>query len=95
MSNGSGHQLINTRLQTLSLGNAGDISVRDCIDDADLSGLRRQGSANSPGIEGGHCDNDLLPPEYDDVGVGLADGPGVARSPVHEQINRFKNRFNM
>jgi imidazolonepropionase-like amidohydrolase len=38
------------------------------------------------GITGGHCDNDLLAPEYHFSDFGVADGPWQARKKVREVI---------
>ncbi|MFZ6653619.1 amidohydrolase family protein [Undibacterium sp. TJN19] len=61
-----------------------DIALRDAINDGDFPGPRILASGYALGIKGGHCDNNLLPPEYNDVGKGVADGPWAARSKVRE-----------
>jgi len=38
------------------------------------------------GITGGHCDENLLAPEYHHVGEGVADGPWAARAAVRRNI---------
>jgi hypothetical protein len=38
------------------------------------------------GITGGHCDNNLLAPEYRHTDFGVADGPWAARTKVREVI---------
>lgn len=62
----------------------GDLAVRDAINDGDFPGPRILGSGYAIGIKGGHCDNNLLAPEYNDVGKGVADGPWAARAKVRE-----------
>lgn len=61
-----------------------DVALRDAINDGDFPGPRVLASGYALGIKGGHCDNNLLPPEYNDVGKGVADGPWAARSKVRE-----------
>lgn len=61
-----------------------DIALRDAINDGDFPGPRILAAGYAIGIKGGHCDNNLLPPEYNDVGKGVADGPWAARSKVRE-----------
>jgi imidazolonepropionase-like amidohydrolase len=61
-----------------------DIFLRDAINDGDLPGPRIVAAGYALGIKGGHCDNNLLPPEYHDVGNGVADGPWAARAKVRE-----------
>jgi imidazolonepropionase-like amidohydrolase len=43
-------------------------------------------SGSPLGIMGGHCDNNLLPPEYNDISRGVADGPWAARAKVREMV---------
>lgn len=61
-----------------------DVALRDAINDGDFPGPRILASGYSIGIKGGHCDNNLLPPEYNEVGKGVADGPWAARAKVRE-----------
>ncbi|WP_422946898.1 amidohydrolase family protein [Undibacterium sp. Ren11W] len=61
-----------------------DVALRDAINDGDFPGPRILASGYAIGIKGGHCDNNLLPAEYNDVSKGVADGPWAARSKVRE-----------
>ena len=61
-----------------------DIALRDAINDGDMPGPRIVAAGYALGIKGGHCDNNLLAPEYKDVGNGVADGPWAARAKVRE-----------
>ncbi|MFZ6743568.1 amidohydrolase family protein [Undibacterium sp. JH2W] len=61
-----------------------DVALRDAINDGDFPGPRILAAGYAIGIKGGHCDNNLLPPEYNDTGKGVADGPWAARSKVRE-----------
>jgi imidazolonepropionase-like amidohydrolase len=64
----------------------GDVALRDAINDGDMPGPRMLVSAYPLGITGGHCDNDLLPPQYNDKSRGVADGPWEARAKVREMV---------
>ncbi|MBC3909594.1 Xaa-Pro dipeptidase [Undibacterium umbellatum] len=61
-----------------------DVALRDAINDGDFPGPRILASGYALGIKGGHCDNNLLPAEYNEVAKGVADGPWAARSKVRE-----------
>ena len=73
-----------TTVRNVGASGYGDIALRDAINDGDVPGPRMLVSGYALGIKGGHCDNNLLPPEYNDVGVGVADGPWAARAKVRE-----------
>lgn len=65
-----------------NLGAAGfsDVALRRALAANRLNGPRLYVSGPSIGATGGHCDNNLLPPEYDAHSQGAADGPwGVVR----------------
>lgn len=61
-----------------------DVALRDAINDGDFPGPRIMAAGYAIGIKGGHCDNNLLPPDYNDTGKGVADGPWAARTKVRE-----------
>ena len=63
-----------------------DVALRDAINDGDIVGPRMLVSGPAMGITGGHCDNNLLPPQYDRRSDGVADGPWAARTKVREII---------
>jgi len=63
-----------------------DIALRDAINDGDLIGPRMLVSGPALGITGGHCDDNLLAPEYKYIGEGVADGPWAARTKVRLNI---------
>jgi imidazolonepropionase-like amidohydrolase len=73
---------------TRNLGASGfaDIALRDAIVEGDIPGPRIFASGPALGITGGHCDNNLLPQEYNAQGDGVADGPWGVRSKVRENI---------
>lgn len=55
-----------------------DIALRDAIDAGDVPGPRIVASGPSLGITGGHCDENLLAPEFQHTATGVADSvPGV------------------
>jgi imidazolonepropionase-like amidohydrolase len=64
-----------------------DVALRDAIADGDIPGPRLLVSGPPVGITGGHCsDNNLLPPEYNATGDGVADGPWAARAAVRRNV---------
>lgn len=63
-----------------------DVALRDAIEEGDVEGPRLLVSGPSLGITGGHCDNNLLAPEYRASSQGVADGPWPARQKVREVI---------
>ena len=60
--------------------------MRDGIEAGDIDGPRMLVSGPALGITGGHCDNDLLAPEFHYTGSGVADGPWAARAKVREVV---------
>ena len=63
-----------------------DVALRDAIEDGDIPGPRMFVSGPSLGITGGHCDSNLLAPEFKFSGAGVADGPWAARAKVRENV---------
>ncbi len=63
-----------------------DVALRDAINAGDVPGPRMLVSGPLIGITGGHCDNDMLPPEYHAVGDGVADGIAEVQHKVRENI---------
>jgi len=63
-----------------------DIALRDAINDGEILGPRMFVSGPPLGITGGHCDDNLLAPEYHYVAEGVADGPWAARTKVRQAI---------
>ena len=63
-----------------------DVALRDAINDGDFIGPRMLVSAYALGIKGGHCDNNLLPHDFEYTGRGVADGPWAARTKVREMV---------
>ena len=63
-----------------------DVALRDGIADGDIDGPRLFVSGPALGITGGHCDNNLLAPEFHYKEQGVADGPWAARAKVREVV---------
>lgn len=75
-----------TTMRNLGAGGYADVALRDAINDGDIPGPRLFVSGPAIGITGGHCDNNLLPAEYEAVGGGVADGPWAVRAKVRENF---------
>ena len=76
-----------TTVRNVGAGSFGDVALRDAINEGDIPGPRMLVSGPPIGITGGHCsDNNLLPPEYNITGEGVADGPWAARTAVRRNI---------
>lgn len=69
-----------------NLGAAGfsDVALRRALAANRLNGPRLYVSGPAIGATGGHCDNNLLPPEYDAHSEGAADGPWGVVKKVRE-----------
>jgi imidazolonepropionase-like amidohydrolase len=63
-----------------------DVALRDAIQAGDVPGPRMLVSGPALGITGGHCDSNLLAPEFHYFSQGVADGPWAARAKVRENI---------
>jgi imidazolonepropionase-like amidohydrolase len=63
-----------------------DVALRDAIEDGDVVGPRIVAAGPALGITGGHCDNNLLPPEFDFTSRSVADGPWAVRTQVRENV---------
>jgi imidazolonepropionase-like amidohydrolase len=75
-----------TTVRNVGAGGFGDVALRDAINDGEIPGPRMRVSGYALGIKGGHCDNNLLPPEMNFTDVGVADGPWAARRKVREMV---------
>ena len=73
-----------TTVRDLGARGYGDVALRDAIAAGEVPGPRMVVSGPSLGITGGHCDNNLLPPEYGYRAEGVADGPWAVRAQVRE-----------
>lgn len=63
-----------------------DVALRDGINEGEIEGPRLFVSGPALGITGGHCDDNLLAPEYHYTAMGVADGPWAARAKVREVV---------
>lgn len=75
-----------TSVRNLGAGGYIDVALRDAINDGDVIGPRMFVSGPSLGITGGHCDSNLLPPEYKEKSDGVADGPWEVAKLVRKNI---------
>jgi imidazolonepropionase-like amidohydrolase len=75
-----------TSLRNLGASGYVDVSLRDAINDGDMPGPRLFVSGPSLGVTGGHCDDNMLPVDYNSVAEGVADGPWAVRQQVRENI---------
>lgn len=73
-----------TTVRNLGAPGFTDVALMDAIEDGDVPGPRIIPAGRSIGITGGHCDNNLLPFEYQDIAGGVADGPWAVRAKVRE-----------
>lgn len=63
------------------------LALRDAINEGEVAGPRMFVAGPPVGIVGGHCsDNNLLPPEYEASGEGVATGPWEMRAKVRQNI---------
>ena len=63
-----------------------DIAVRDAINDGELPGPRMLASGPAIGITGGHCDDNMLAPEFEHSAEGVADGIAGVRRVVRRNV---------
>jgi imidazolonepropionase-like amidohydrolase len=63
-----------------------DVALRDAINAGDVPGPRMQVSGPPLGISGGHCDSNLLAPEFHYSAEGVADGVDAVIHRVREEI---------
>ncbi len=75
-----------TTVRNVGAGGYSDVALRNAINDGEIEGPRMRVSGPSLGITGGHCDNNLLPREYNEQAEGVADGPWAIRAKVRETI---------
>src|SRR5215471_2225049 len=75
-----------TTVRNVGASGYSDVAVRDGIEAAEIDGPRMLVSGPALGITGGHCDNNLLAPEFHFTEPSVADGPWAARAKVREVI---------
>jgi imidazolonepropionase-like amidohydrolase len=75
-----------TTVRNVGASGFSDVALRDAINAGDVPGPRMLVSGPALGITGGHCDNNMLAPEYHAVGDGVADGIAAVQHKVRENI---------
>ncbi len=75
-----------TTVRNVGAGGFSDVALRDGINQGMAPGPRLYVSGPPLGITGGHCDDDLLAPQFNHKEFGVADGPWAARTKVREVI---------
>jgi imidazolonepropionase-like amidohydrolase len=75
-----------TTVRNLGAGGFIDVDLRDSINAGDIVGPRMFVSGPALGITGGHCDNNLLPFDYQLSSDGVADGPWEVAKAVRRNI---------
>jgi imidazolonepropionase-like amidohydrolase len=63
-----------------------DLALRDAINAGDVPGPRMLASGPALGITGGHCDENLLAPEFHFFSEGVANGVPAVMAKVREDI---------
>ena len=63
-----------------------DVALRDAINAGDVIGPRMQASGPPLGITGGHCDSNMLAPEFHYSAEGVADGVDAVTHKVREVV---------
>lgn len=71
-----------------NVGAAGytDIALRDAINDGDVPGPRILASGPALGITGGHCDDNMMAPQFEHSSEGVADGIDGVRRAVRRNV---------
>jgi imidazolonepropionase-like amidohydrolase len=75
-----------TTIRNVGASGYTDIALRDAIRDGDVIGPRILASGPAIGITGGHCDDNMLAPEFDYRADGVADGVDAVRAMVRKNI---------
>jgi len=75
-----------TTVRNVGAGGYSDVALRDAINAGDVPGPRMLVSGPALGITGGHCDNNMLAPEFHAEGDGVADGVAAVQHKVRENI---------
>src|ERR1043165_5594290 len=63
-----------------------DVALRDAIDAGDIPGPSMDVSGPAIGITGGHCDENLLPPQFNYRADGVADGVAAVMQKTRENV---------
>lgn len=75
-----------TTIRNVGAGGYVDVDLRDAINAGQVIGPHMLVSGPPLGITGGHCDDNLLPIQYHQVGDGVADGIAAVQQKVRQNI---------
>jgi imidazolonepropionase-like amidohydrolase len=75
-----------TSIRNVGAGGYTDVDLRDAINAGQVPGPHMLVSGPALGITGGHCDDNLLPYSYHEVGEGVADGIAAVQQKVRQNI---------
>ncbi len=75
-----------TTARNVGAGGFTDVALRDAITAGDVIGPRLLVSGPSLGITGGHCDGNMLAPEFEERSDGVADGVDAVRAAVRRNV---------
>ena len=75
-----------TTVRNVGAAGYSDVALRDAINAGDVPGPRMLVSGPPLGITGGHCDENLLAPEFNHHAEGVADGVPAVMAKVRETI---------
>ena len=75
-----------TTVRNVAAAGYSDVALRDGIEAGEIDGPHMLVSGPALGITGGHCDENLLAPEFKFTAAGVADGPWLARAKVREVV---------
>jgi len=75
-----------TTVRNVGASGYSDIALRDAINAGDVPGPRIDASGPALGITGGHCDSNLLAPEFHHFSDGVANGVPAVMAKVREDI---------
>ena len=75
-----------TTVRNVGASGFGDVALRDAINEGEVEGPRMRVSGYPIGIQGGHCDNNLLPHDFHYQEGGVADGPWQGRTKTREMV---------
>ena len=75
-----------TSIRNVGAGDYTDVDLRDAINSGQVAGPHMLVSGPALGITGGHCDDNLLPAQYHQVGDGVADGIAAVQQKVRQNI---------
>lgn len=75
-----------TTVRNVGASGYSDVALRDAINASDVPGPRMLVSGPPLGITGGHCDENLLAPEFNYHAEGVADGIPAVMAKVRETV---------